>query len=197
MGLLSGIIAKGVITAARNSTIRIVGEVVTNVISAKAKSPTEKEDVVVKNGITFIKPTRSDEDYYGENTLDIVKELFGAGFESITLKPIYKLSERAKAKYGRLESISINGKEEFLAVKKVPSTAYIVIEYADFKSNVDASVYNNIRKITPGTISRNKFQHSNQKNEPVTTSEIKKFCSYCGNRLEAEAKFCSCCGEKV
>lgn len=197
MGLLSYIIAKSVKTVAINSTIRTVGKVATNVISANSKNTNKNEDVTIKKEITFIKPTRSYEYYYDKNTLDIVKELFGAGFESITLKPIYKLSERAKAKYGMLESISINGDIEFSRNKKVPSTAYIVIEYADFKSNVDASVYNNIRKITPGTISRNEFQHSNQKNEPVTTSEIKKFCSYCGNRLEAEAKFCSCCGEKV
>lgn len=197
MGLLSNIIAKGVATAARNSTIKAVGEVATDVIYAKAKNSTEKEDVVVKNGITLIKPTRTSEDYYGENTLDIVKELFGAGFESVTLKPVNKLSERAKAKYGKLESISINGKEDFLGVKKVPSTAYIIIEYADFKSSTNPYVYKYVQKITPGTIYRNGFQDTNPKDENETTNTSKKFCQYCGNQLDKGASFCSYCGEKI
>lgn len=133
MGLLGSIIAKGVTTAAKNSTIRAVGSAAATVIASKASSPSEKSDVVVKNGVVLIKPTRSSEDYCGESALEVAKELLGVGFESVTLKPVNTLSERAKKRYGEIDSISINGKDEFLGVKKVPASSYIVIEYLDFK----------------------------------------------------------------
>ncbi len=198
MGLLGGIIAKGVVTAAKNSTIKAVGNAVATVITAKANNPTEKDDIVVKNGVMLIKPTRSSDDYCGESALEIARELLGAGFESVTLKPVKTLSERAKKRYGEIESISINGKEEFLGIKKVPSSSYIIIEYLDFKKNVDAGVYASVAKITPGIMNRTEPQVKIPENDVTPTSEIKKFCPYCGMALSvAGAKFCSSCGKAL
>ena len=122
MGLLGSIIAKGIVTAATNSTIKAVGDAVGNVaesvIVAKASNPTEQNIIMVKNEVTLIKPTRTSEDYCGENAMDIVRELIGAGFENVMLKPVHNLNEKSKKRYGEIESISINGKEDFLGIKK-------------------------------------------------------------------------------
>lgn len=198
MGLLGSILFKGVATAARNSTIRAVGNAATNVIATKTSASAEKDDIVVKNGVMLIKPTRSSDDYCGENALEIARELLGVGFESITLKPIKTLSERAKKRYGEIESISINGKDEFLGIKKVPSSSYIVIEYSDFKNTVDAGVYASVAKITPGIMNRTELQRSIQENNVTPVSETKKFCPYCGASLSMDgAKFCPYCGNAI
>lgn len=198
MGLLSSIIAKGVKTAARNSTIRAAGYAAATVIAAKASAANEDDDIVIKKGVMLIKPTRSSDDYCGENALEIAEELLGAGFESITLKPVNTLSERAKKRYGRIESISINGKDEFLGIKKVPSTSCIIIKYSDFKKTVDMGVYASVTKITPGIMHRSEPQVSIQGNDVASLSETKRFCPYCGTHLSAaEAKYCSCCGNKI
>lgn len=198
MGLLGNIISKGIATAARNSTIKTVGNAAANVIVTKTSASAEKDDIVVKNGVMLIKPTRSSEDYCGENALEIAKELLGIGFESITLKPVNILRERAKKRYGKIESISINGKNEFLGIKKVPASSYIVIEYSDFKKNVDVGVYASVTKITPGIMKRTEPQMSVQESSVAPTSEIKKYCPYCGAVLSvADAKFCSCCGKAI
>ena len=57
MGLLSSIIAKGVVTAARNSTIKAAGDAAATLIATKASADAAKDDIVVKNGVTLIKPT--------------------------------------------------------------------------------------------------------------------------------------------
>ena len=198
MGLFGSIIAKGVVTAARNSTIRAVGDVATTVIATKSSSSEEKADIVVKNGVMLIKPTRSSDNYCGENALEIARELLGAGFEAITLKPVKVLRERAKKRYGEVESISINGKNEFLGIKKVPASSYIVIEYSDFKKNVDVEVYASVTKITPGIMNRIEPQTCIQENNITPESETKRFCPYCGTALSvANAKFCSNCGNAI
>ena len=198
MGLLGSIIAKGVATAAKNSTIKAVGDATANVIATKASTSAENDDIIVKNGVMLIKPTRSSEDYCGENALEIAKELLGAGFENVTLKPVKVLSERAKKRYGEIKSISINGKSEFLGIKKVPASSYIVIEYSDFKKNVDAGVYTSVAKIAPGIMNRTDLQVNIQKSKVSSEDEAKKFCQYCGAALSvADAKFCSSCGHAI
>lgn len=115
MGLLGSIIATKVLTTAKNSTIRAVGDaaatVTATVISTVAKTATEKGDVAVKSGILLIKPTRSSEEYYGENALEIAKELLGTGFESITLKPVKELRERAVKKIRKYQ-INFNQRKD-------------------------------------------------------------------------------------
>lgn len=198
MGLLSSIIAKGVVTAARNSTIKAVGDAAATVIATKVSVDAAKDDIAVKNDVTLIKPTRSSEGYCGKNALEIARELLGVGFESVTLKPVKTLNTGARKKYGEVKSISINGKKEFFGIKKVPSTSYIVIEYSDFKKNVDVSVYADVTRITPGTIQRNDFKSSVQEGSSMPQSMFKKFCPYCGNAITFEgAKFCSHCGKQI
>ena len=198
MGLLSSIIAKGVATAARNSTIKVVGNTTSNVIETIAKNAIEKDDIAVKNGITLIKPTRSSEEYYGESALEIAKELHGAGFESITLKPVKELRERAVKKYGNIKSISINGKTEFLGKKKVPASSYIVIKYLDFREDVDLRAYMNVERIRPGIMNRNEQQGNFPESNAIPTGHTKKFCPYCGAALsKASTNFCSNCGNAI
>ena len=154
----------------------------------------------------MIKPTRSSDDYCGENALEIVRELLGAGFESVTFKPRNSLSERAKKRYGEIEMVSINGKDNFAGVKKVPASSYIVIEYLDFKKNVDPSVYASVERIYPGVLSRIAPTPAIQQ-EPVrsiqpkverTETVTKKFCPFCGTAIAvAGAKFCISCGKQI
>ncbi len=73
MGLLGSIIAKGVVTAAKNSTIRAVGDAAATVMAATATYSSAKSDISVKNGVVLIKPTRSSEDFCGENALEIAR----------------------------------------------------------------------------------------------------------------------------
>lgn len=206
MGLLGSIIAKGVTTAATNSTIKAVGNAAATVIATSASKSSTKEDVTVKNGVVLIKPTRSSDDYCGENALEIAKELLGAGFESVTFKPRNTLSERAKKRYGEIEVVSINGKDTFVGVKKVPSSSYIVIEYLDFKKNVDPSVYASVQRINPGVFNRvAAIPAIQQDSEPSVQSKVtqaktvtKKFCPYCGTAVAvAGAKFCIGCGKEI
>ncbi len=206
MGLLGSIIAKGVTTAATNSTIKAVGNAAATVIATGASKSSTKEDVAVKNGVVLIKPTRSSDDYCGENALEIARELLGAGFESVTFKPRNSLSERAKKRYGEIEMVSINGKDNFAGVKKVPASSYIVIEYLDFKKNVDPSVYASVERIYPGVLSRIAPTPAIQQ-EPVrsiqpkverTETVTKKFCPFCGTAIAvAGAKFCISCGKQI
>lgn len=156
MGLIGNLIAHGVVTAARNSTINTIGNaaatVITSASSAASKKKAEKDDIMIKNGITLIKPTRSSEEYIGANALDIAQELLGAGFDSVKLSPIYKLGETAKKKYGKITSISINGKTDFLGVKRIPVSSHIVIEYLEFKKGVSQNAYANVERITSGVM---------------------------------------------
>jgi hypothetical protein len=210
MSLLGDIIAKKVATAAANSTIKAVGNAAANVISASSKNKTEKEDMVVKNGVVFIKPTRSSENYLGENAYDIAQELLGAGFDSVSMKPIYKLSERSVRKYGRIESITINGKADFLGIKRIPASSYIVIEYLDFKQNIPPQIYANVQYICPGVMRKGATPATPVSTAPVVNSalvqhrstnnfvEYKRFCIYCGHQLQGkEARFCAYCGQAV
>jgi len=206
MGLLGSIIAKGVTTAATNSTIKAVGNAAATVIATSASKSSTKEDVTVKNGVVLIKPTRSSDDYCGENAMEIARELLGAGFESVTFKPINTLSERAKKRYGEIEGVSINGKDSFVGVKKVPASSYIVIEYLDFKKNVDASVYASVQRINPGVFSRiastpviqQEPAKSIQPKAVQTDAVAKKFCPFCGTAVAvAGAKFCIGCGKQI
>lgn len=199
MSLLSGIIAKGVLTAAKNSTIKAVGSATVGIIDATARKQQGKEDVVIKNGTTFIKPTRSSENYLGKNASDIAQELLGIGFESVTLKPVNKLNDWAAKRYGKIVSISINGKSDFMGVKKVPASSYILIEYLDFKKNAKAEAYANVTPINAGTIRNASEIHSSQRGGHINNvAEAKKFCSYCGIPVSlADAKFCSNCGKPL
>ncbi|MGN1132585.1 MAG: zinc ribbon domain-containing protein [Ruminococcus sp.] len=196
MGLLGNLIVKGVATAARNSTIKAVGNAAVDVISATSQKQSQ-EDIVVKNGIVSIKPTRSSQDYLGENTLDVVQELLGVGFEKVTLKPVKKLSEHSVKKYGRIHTISINGNSEFVGIKRIPASSYILIEFLDFKNNVNPEVYKNVKRITSGTISNTDEQESPY-HENYNANNSKNFCPYCGEKvINKNSKFCSNCGQKI
>ena len=198
MGLLGNLIAKSVSTALTNSTIKTVSNAAVDVIVANAQKREGKEDTVIKNGVMYIKPTRMSEDYLGDNVIDIAQELLGVGFESITLKPIEKLGERATKKYGQVQSVSINGKDEFLGVKRVPASSYIVIEYLDFRDDVDPEVYAKIKPIIPGVIhSFADIEAMSHKNK-APQSGVKKYCSYCGEQIQNDnARFCSACGKEI
>lgn len=202
MGLLGNIIAKGVATAATNSIIKTVGKTVgdttVGIIGATAQKQAQKEDAVIKNGTLYIKPTRSSEDYLGESAFDVVQELLGVGFESVTLKPIKKLSERAIKKYGNIKSISINGNNEFLGIKRVPASSHIIIDFLDFKEDVSRTVYTNVRRLKTGKIQDiEDLEYTSQKSKS-TQNILKSFCPYCGEKvLQEQAKFCSSCGKEI
>ena len=206
MGLLGSIIAKGVTTAATNSTINAVGNAVATVIATGANKQNTKEDITVKKGIILIKPTRSSDDYCGENASEIANELLGAGFDNVTFKPCNTLSERAKKRYGEIKSVTINGNDDFTRLKKVPASSYIVIEYLDFKKGIDPSVYADVKKITPNALSGGESIQAIcqetarriQADMPQTSNVTKKFCPYCGTAVAVSgAKFCISCGKQI
>ena len=194
MGFLGDLIVKGITTAARNSTIKVIGDATVDVIAAAAQKEANKDDSVVKNGKLYIKPTRSSENYINENALEIARELLGVGFENITLKPVKKLGQLSAKKYGKIHSISINGKDEFLGIKKVPASSYILIEFLDFKDNVDREVYKNVSRIKSGKIQKDLDAAAIVENN----CSSRKFCSYCGEVIiKEDAKFCSACGKEI
>ena len=198
MGLLSNIIIKGVSTAARNATIKAVGNATMNIISAKASTQEQADDAVIKNGNLYIKPTRSSENYINADTLDVVKELLGVGFENINLKAVKKLGAYSAKKYGKVYSISINGNNDFLGIKKVPASSYIIIEFLDFKDSVSPEVSANMNRLRSGMV--HSVADIENINDTIDGSPInsKKFCSYCGEAIQNEnAKFCSACGKEL
>ena len=197
MGLFSTIIVKGVTTAATKSIIKTVGNTTLDVIAATAQQQALKDDAVEKNGRLYIRPPRSSEDYLGENAFEVLQELTGAGFENVTLKPIKKLSNRATKKYGNIESISINGNNEFLGVKRVPATSYIVIEFLDYKEDIDHTTYASVNPIKAGLMqSISNFEETFQKNPIKHLS--KSFCPYCGEKvLNEKSRFCTACGKEL
>ncbi len=187
MGLISKIIALGATATA-------------GIISVKSlKSNNEKNSQESKN---LIHPTRNDEDYYNEDAVGIAKELSGAGFENIELKPIKKLGLFSSKRYGKIHNISINGNNKFSI------QSHIVISYLDFKNNVDQCIYDEVQRIDSKNwriaknnehieISKpNEFEKydSPQKSDRIS----KKYCSFCGAQAKNEnAKFCTSCGNCI
>lgn len=198
MSLLGNIIAKKVITASTNSTIKAVGDAAANVVSAAASNRTQKEDAVVKNGTMFIKPTRSSENYINKNAYEIAQELLGAGFERVTLTPLPQLSERSVKKYGSIKSITINGNDEFLGIKRIPASSYIVIKYLDFKKGVSPQAYSSVQYITPGVMQAFTKNNMVQERKVISDESFKRFCVYCGQQLQSkDVRFCAYCGKAV
>ena len=199
MGLLGELLSKSVTTAARNATIRTVGDVTKEVIAVTAQNRVPKDDAVVKKGKLYIRPTRPSENYYNEDVLEITTELLGAGFESVTIKPVKKLNERAAKKYGKIQSIKINGFEEFPRILRVPASAQIIIEYLEFKDGVSMSAYATVKRIKPGTIYGAKdIECLEQKNNVPVLGKVKGFCVYCGEPIKKEgARFCASCGKPI
>ena len=194
MGLLGYIIA----TVAAKSIIKTVGSTTIDVIDATAKKQAEKESAVVKNGKLYVKPTRPSENYLNDNAYDVVQELLGAGFESVTLKPVKKLSERAVKKYGNIKSITINGNSNFLGVRRIPATSHIIINFLDFKDGVSRTVYEKVKKLKTGRIQSIEELEGNPSRGTSQKSSSKSFCPYCGEKIfNEEAKFCSACGKEI
>ena len=223
MGLISYLVKK----SAQKSIIKTIGKTAADVIVAKSNAETDRlnaqtkkinaeiERINVKNGtgkdvkkeeIIYIKPPRSSEKYHDMDALLAVKELLGAGFVNITLRPARTLSERSK-KYGLIRSISINGNSDFLGVKKVSPYSKIIITYSDFKKDVNEGVYASVERITPGTISsvadlaapvEPQVNIGNDREANATESGFKGYCVYCGEMItKKEAKFCSACGKEL
>ncbi len=199
MGLLSYIVAKSVTTAAKNSTIKAVANATTKVIESKANNRTEKDDVAIKNGKLFIKANRSSEDYRGKDVIEIAKEFLGSGFESVTLRPVNKLNEWSKKQYGKIQAVVINGKSEFLGIKKFPASSYILIEYLDFKKTTNLETYTYENCITPGTFhSIDDIENMHKDIKSVAPGKMRNYCAHCGAPILYEiAKFCSQCGKEV
>lgn len=151
MGLLGNIVAKSVSTIARNSTIKAVGNAVSDVVSAVAKNHECKDDAVVKNGTLYIKPTRSSEEYLGKSVLAVARELLGAGFESVSLQSVKKLGKFSAKKYGEIASITINGQENFSGLKRVPTSSFVLVEFLDFKDNFDRQSQGGLPHIKSGS----------------------------------------------
>lgn len=198
MSLLGNIIAKGVVTAARNSTIKAVGSAAANVIVAKSQSNEQKDDATVKGGKLYIKPTRSSEKYIGENAAEVAQELLGVGFNSVNLKATKKLGKHAVKKYGKICSISINGHTDFLGIKKIPASSYIIIEFYDFKENVGLEIYSKVRRVRTGIVHNIEDIECDNRVGSIAEKSAVRFCSSCGSKIANEkARFCSECGERV
>ena len=138
MSIIGGLVAKAVISSAKGAIVKAVGDATTNAITSSLKK--DDKETTTKNGVDHIKSTRSSYDYKGQNAIDIASELLCAGFECIALKPIKKLNERSIKKYGNINSITINGKQDFSQGKKFPASSYIIIEYLDFNYYVNPNI---------------------------------------------------------
>lgn len=153
MGLLNSIIVKGAETAFKKSLIDAAGNAASKVILATSKSLESKEDSTVKNGLLYVRPSRSAEEYINKDAVSIANELIGCGFERVELKPCKTLTSFGVKRYGLIKKVTINGKSDFGTLKKIPSTAYIIVEYLDFKESVNPSVYDKIDgEIIPGMV---------------------------------------------
>ncbi len=204
-------ILSGVKSAARNTTIKVAGAVATGLIVSAHALKQNKADVEVKNGKTFIHPTRDDEDYCGENVIEIVKELSGAGFDNIEIKPVKTLGRFSAKKYGQVNAVSINGKKSFSTLKKFLDSSFIIIEYLDFKDSAQL-----VGNITPGKWNGRKIEPyhlpesiNNSDNDIIydagdggfnnNINDISiNYCSNCGAKIEnTDDHFCASCGQSI
>lgn len=219
MGIIGNAISKGIAAATRNSTIKAVSKAAIDVINAKSSNTNTSQNVVhvasdcnttdtSKNTTTsekdnkYICPSRSSEEYLNANALDVCYELFGVGFTKIMLKPRKKLNERSVKKYGKIRSITISGKNEFSERKRFLPTAYIIIEYLDFKPGISPDIYSNVEYINPGIMSNDRVNNDGETKETHSINSSayssKKFCPYCGESLTtSEAAFCPSCGNRL
>ena len=220
MGLLGYIIKKSV----QRATIRTIGHAAADVIVAKSNADAQRANAekqrinaeierinANKRAVQTItadesaraKPPRSSESYRDTDALEAVKELLGAGFVNITLKPDKRLSQNSK-KYGRIRAITINGNGDFLGVRKVSASSKVVITYLDFKNGISEDTYTNIIRIVPGTI-RSVADVAQMLNpikeiptEEKSVSNAKRYCVYCGELVTNEkARFCFACGKEL
>ncbi len=200
MGLLGKIIAVGATATA--------GFVAAKVLKNKN---TDTVETSKKEGINA---TRDNEYYREEDAMGIAKELSGAGFVNIELKPIKKLGIFSAKKYGKVDDVFINGENEFSKEDKFLPSSYVVISYFDFKDSVDPCVYDTVKRID--------YEHWNNTNHkeeispvkdlqreasasvnPVTPAQddahiAKKFCPFCGAKTPSDdARFCILCGKSI
>lgn len=167
MALLSYLIKEGVKSAAKSAaksaqskaTEAVVATAAAAVTSSVIAANASKKQIqanaagngnVATTGV-MVNPSRYSEDYCNDSVADVVRELLGAGFLRVTVRPEKKLPEKKAKKYGKISSISINGKKYFSDEDVMPQTAYIVIQYLEFEDNVNQAIYERVEKIIPGT----------------------------------------------
>lgn len=203
MGLLSYLVVKGMETASKKAVINAAGMATATVISATAQAKEGNPDSVVKNGVLYVKPNRNSEEYIGKGAITTVNELLGCGFEKVELKANKSIGSFGIKKYGKVKSVSINGKNEFFARKKVLSSAYVVVEYNDFKDSVDRSMLGKVEMIKPGIfesiINEETFiTHKVNINQNNATTYETRYCMYCGKEInDSNAKYCCGCGREL
>lgn len=118
MGLLKSVVQSAIV----NATIKTVGEVAINAT-----------DTVMKNQQSYLYTIGSSDDYYRKNYQEVVDEFQACGFTNISLLPIKDLINGWIVKVGSVESISINGKEQFKKKAKFKPDATVVIKYHEKK----------------------------------------------------------------
>lgn len=200
MGIVTGLVKKGVVIAAKSIATNAINDHIadkTNEIAETRELTQAQKDsgATIKNGRLYLPPTRSKYEYLHENALEIADELLEAGFENVTLTPIKKLNNGAINKYGQIHKITINGNKEFDKTKKLPSSAVIHIEYLDFKYTTP-NTYKNVSYITPGPVQKVEppIATTQTTNKPITP-EPTSFCIYCGFPNQ-NSTFCGNCGKK-
>ncbi len=186
MGLLGKIAAIGATATA-------------GIITAKALQ-NNKANNEEKN--KFINATRDYKDYRGNDVLGVAKELLGAGFKNIELKPIKKLNVLSAKKYGKIDNITIGGNSNFSKNNKFQPFSSIVISYFDFNEYVDPCIYETVTRIEPGNWNITKNEHATISLESAPHQNnvytAKKFCPFCGVQSQnEEAKFCFSCGKSI
>ncbi len=200
MGLLEKIIAVGVTATA-------------GIVATKALKNKQSSSENPPLGFRFVNPTRYHNDYIGEDSVNIAKELYSVGFENIELQPLKKLGILSTKKYGKISAISINGNSSFSKKDGFSPFSYIIISYLDFKDGVDRGVYDSVNYIDPENWNTQKNKQANAPEntdftEPLefeykTTSHStayteKKFCPFCGTQIQNnQARFCALCGENI
>lgn len=114
MGLLKQVVTSAIV----NATIKTVGNVAINAA-----------DTAMKNPQSYIYTIGSSDDYYRKNYQDVVAEFQACGFANVSVLPIKDLINGWIIKDGSVETISINGKENFKKKAKFKPDATVVIKY--------------------------------------------------------------------
>ena len=210
MGLLSYLVVKGVETASKKTLINATGMAATSVIATAAQIKEEQPDSIIKHGTLYVKPNRASSDYYGNDAITTVNELIGCGFDAVELKASKNIGSFGIKKYGKVKSVTINGQSDFNTKKKFISSAYVIVEYNEFRSSVDDSIRSKVNTIRPGifntiineaTFAEPKISMSQtniSQNQVYTSASALRYCMYCGKQIsDSNARFCSACGKEL
>lgn len=156
--------------------------------------------------------------FHEQNYMDVIRVLLEAGFTDINTVEIrkYKSGFFTKGKYGKVESVSINGNNAFTKKTRFSRNAHVVVSFHVFKDSPPVVIPElqrrmqsvpqvgypyqqpfNINVNIDNSPSQSGYQQPMGRNYPFFNPDDEKYCGYCNSLIPNNAGFCPRCGAPV